>query len=60
MAGFTVAHLEAIEKALASGKLKVRYDGKETQYQTTSELLDLRRVTFLGGNCSSRSRVIWS
>lgn len=44
MAGFTVTHLEALEKAIASGTLKVRYDGKEIQYQTMSELMDARNL----------------
>lgn len=44
MAGFTVAHLEAIEKAIASGTLKVRYDGKEVQYHTMAELMNLRSM----------------
>lgn len=44
MAGFTVAQLEAIEKAIASGTLKVRYDGKEIQYQTLGELMNARRA----------------
>lgn len=44
MAGFTVAQLEGIERAIASGTLKVRYDGKEIQYQTTAELMNARTV----------------
>jgi hypothetical protein len=44
MAGFTLTQLEAIEKAISSGTLKVRYDGKEIQYQTTDALLNARRV----------------
>ena len=44
MAGFTVTQLEAIEKAIASGTLKVRYDGKEIQYQTMRELLSARNL----------------
>ena len=44
MAGFTVQHLEAIEKAIASGVLKVHYDGKETQYQSMDQLLEVRRL----------------
>jgi len=44
MAGFTVTQLEAIEKAIASGTLKVRYDGKEIQYQDLPSLMNARRV----------------
>lgn len=44
MAGFTVIQLEAIEKAIASGTLKVRYDGKEIQYHSMSELMNARAV----------------
>jgi hypothetical protein len=44
MAGFTVTQLEAIEKAIASGTLKVRYDGKEVQYHTMTELMNARAV----------------
>lgn len=44
MAGFTVTQLEAIEKAIASGTLKVRYDGKEVQYQDMAALMNARQV----------------
>ena len=44
MAGFTVKQLEAIETAIASGTLKVRYDGKEIQYQDLPSLMNARRV----------------
>lgn len=44
MAGFTVAQLEAIERAIASGTLKVRYDGKEVQYHSLAELMNARQV----------------
>lgn len=44
MAGFTVTQLEAIEKAIASGTLKVRYDGKEIQYQDMGALMNARQV----------------
>jgi hypothetical protein len=42
MAGFTVAQLEAIETALASGELTVEYDGKRVTYRSATELLTLR------------------
>lgn len=44
MAGFTVTQLEAIERAIASGTLKVRYDGKEVQYHNMTELMNARQV----------------
>jgi hypothetical protein len=44
MAGFTVTQLEAIEKAIASGTLKVRYDGKEIQYQDMHSLMTARNL----------------
>ena len=44
MAGFTLAQLEAIERAIASGTLKVRYDGKEVQYQDLPSLMNARKV----------------
>ena len=44
MAGFTVTQLEAIEKAIASGTLKVRYDGKEIQYQDMTSLQSARNL----------------
>ncbi len=44
MAGFTISQLEGIEKAIASGTLKVRYDGKEVQYQDMASLVNARSV----------------
>lgn len=44
MAGFTVTQLEAIEKAIASGTLRVRYDGKEIQYQSMGDLMNARNL----------------
>jgi hypothetical protein len=44
MAGFTVSQLEALEKAIASGTLRVRYDGKEIQYQDAASLLNARNL----------------
>ncbi len=68
MAGFTVSQLEAIEKAIASGTLKVRYDGKEIQYQDMPSLLSARNLirdeliangllTSSGGNARGMSTV---
>lgn len=44
MAGFTLTQLDAIEKAIASGTLKVRYDGKEIQYQDLPSLMNARKL----------------
>jgi hypothetical protein len=44
MPGFTVPQLEAIERAIASGTLKVRYDGKEVTYQTLTDLIAARNL----------------
>ncbi|EYC51707.1 hypothetical protein AZ34_11900 [Hylemonella gracilis str. Niagara R] len=44
MPGFTVTQLEAIERAIASGTLKVRYDGKEVQYHSMTDLMSARVV----------------
>lgn len=44
MAGFTATQLEAIEKAIASGTLRVRYDGKEVQYQDMTSLMNARNL----------------
>lgn len=44
MAGFTVTQLDAIEKAIASGTLRVRYDGKEIQYQDMASLMNARNL----------------
>ena len=42
MAGFTVAHLEALEAAIASGELTVQYDGKSVTYRNMKDLLMAR------------------
>jgi hypothetical protein len=68
MAGFTVTQLEAIEKAIASGTLRVRYDGKEVQYQDMASLMKARNLirdeliangllTSSGGNARGKSTV---
>jgi hypothetical protein len=68
MAGFTVNQLEAIEKAIASGTLRVRYDGKEVQYQDMASLMKARNLirdeliangllTSSGGNARGKSTV---
>ncbi len=42
--GFTTTQLDAIEKAIASGELKVAYDGKEVVYRSMSDLIDARNL----------------
>lgn len=44
MPGFTVTQLEAIESAIASGELTVRYDGKEVTYRSMDDLIKARDV----------------
>jgi hypothetical protein len=44
MPGFTLLQLEAMERAIASGTLRVRYDGKEVQYQDLDSMLKARAV----------------
>lgn len=39
---FTLAQLTALESAIASGNLEVRYDGKLVKYQTTGEMIRAR------------------
>jgi cysteine synthase len=41
---FTSADLTAIEKAIATGTLRVRFENREVQYQTITELLKARDV----------------
>jgi hypothetical protein len=39
---FTQTQLEAIEKAIAEGVLKVKYENKEVEYRSLDDLLKLR------------------
>jgi len=39
---FTLNQLSAIESAIASGELKVLYDGKEVWYRSISDLIKAR------------------
>lgn len=41
---FTLNQLNAIEKAIASGSLKVSYDGKTVEYRSTSDLIATRNL----------------
>lgn len=43
---FTQADVDAIDRALASGELRVRIDDKEIEYQSAKDLL-LRRQTIV-------------
>lgn len=42
MAGFSITQLEAIESAIASGELTVKFDGKEVTYRNMKDLLAAR------------------
>jgi hypothetical protein len=49
---FSSEQLAALEAAIAEGALRVRYDGKEVQYRSLSEMLQVRdmiRRQLLGG-----------
>lgn len=39
---FTLAQLEAIEGAIASGELLIEYEGKKVQYRSMADLLRAR------------------
>lgn len=41
---FTLKQLTAIEAALASGSLKVSYDGKTVEYRSTDDLIKARNL----------------
>jgi hypothetical protein len=36
---FTLSQLEALEQAIASGELTVKYDGKEVTYRSMDDLI---------------------
>lgn len=59
MTGFTNERLEALEKAIAEGVLKVKYQDKEVTYRTLDEMLTLRNVMRgeLGIGCGTNRRV---
>lgn len=59
MTGFTEAGLSALEKAIAEGVLKVKYQDKEVTYRSLDEMLTLRGVmrAELGIGCRSNRRV---
>jgi hypothetical protein len=44
MAGFTQAHLDAIDEAIAGGYAEVRYDDKTVRYQSMSDMLKARAL----------------
>jgi len=41
---FTLNQLEAIETAIASGELKVAYDGREVVYRSMDDLIKARNT----------------
>lgn len=41
---FTQTQLDALDAAIASGTLEVRYDGKEIKYRTLAELRQARQI----------------
>lgn len=42
--GFTTTQLEAIESAIASGQLKVAFNGREVVYRSMSDLIAARNA----------------
>jgi len=40
--GFTLSQLEALEKAIAEGVTRVKYETKEVEYRSLEEMLKLR------------------
>lgn len=47
MTTFTNAQLAALDAAIGSGQLRVKYDGKEVEYRSIGELMQAR--TFVHG-----------
>jgi hypothetical protein len=41
---FTTAQLEALEAAIASGELTVKYNGKEVTYRSVTDLVSARNI----------------
>lgn len=41
---FTVAQLTAVEEAIASGALKVTYEGKTVEYRSMADLRSAREI----------------
>ena len=41
---FTLSQLDAIETAIASGELKVAYDGREVVYRSMDDLIKARNT----------------
>jgi len=41
---FTLNQLNAIEAAIASGELKIEYDGKHIEYRSMSDLMRARTI----------------
>lgn len=44
MSAFTLAHLEALEKAIAEGVLEISYSDKTVKYRSLDEMLRIRDV----------------
>lgn len=59
MSTFTQAHLAAIEEAIASGYLEVRYDDKVVRYQSMGDLLKARALIAAKVNEASPMRKVY-
>lgn len=44
MSGFTQSQLDALNAAIASGTLRVTYDGKTIEYRSMAELLQAKSI----------------
>lgn len=42
MTTFTTTQLAALDAAIASGQMRVKYDGKEVEYRSIGELMQAR------------------
>lgn len=65
MAGFTVTQLEAVEAALATGQLRVDYEGKRVEYRSVAELraardLILAELTAAGLISNNTPRTVYT
>lgn len=59
MTSFTSAQLEALEKAIAEGAQRVKYQDKEVEYRSLEEMMAIRDAMRrdLGIVCNSRRTV---
>lgn len=57
--GFSQQEIEAIQKAIALGALKVKYQDREVQYRSLDEMIEILNMMQKSvGNISGKLRVI--